>query len=578
MNFKLARTIFLAGVSALVIDGHTVVTDAQRLSVRQPVACARSAVQLIAPRGTSIDKTEVVEASGALPQHCSIIAHYISPGVDGSPPSQVNYFVRLPLNGTWNGKGIFEGGGGLRTGVLDFKALGKGYALAYTDGGHPLDALADATWAAYDNRPDMTKIVDHGHRAVRDSTIAFKALAKAFYHAAPARIYFAGCSTGGRQGLVAATRYPELYDGIIAGAPAMDYDGLMMAFAWNMQKMLRGPNYFLPTSKMTMLGNAVLAACDANDGLKDGMISSPRSCKFNPEKLLCHGADGPDCLTTGQVDTVKAIYAGPFNATGKALYPGESVGSEANWAGWMGSFNGNPTPAPVRLADGSYNFAVADAKDSGPVKRADGSYDFPKRLAPMMGIFADTYMQYLFFPTTNPAREARKFNFDVDPNAGSKMGETQNAPPLLQRLEKAGTKLIIYQGLADHIVPPARTIQWWHDAADSVGGARRLGKFAKLYLLPDVDHCGGGRGPDVFGAPFNAPSGANGPQNDVVDALDHWVVQGKAPSSIIARKMKVNEVQRSRPVCPYPQVAKYKGSGNIDDAASFSCQSPRGEE
>ena len=230
---KRAHTIFLAGVSALAISGHAEAANVSRESVAQPTACVKSDVQSIAPAGTIIDKTEVVEATVALPEHCSIIAHYIAPGVDGSPPSQVNYFVRFPLKGAWNGKIIFEGGGGLRTGVLNLKMLGNGYALAYTDGGHPLDAHEDATWAAYNNVPNMTKIVDHGYRAVHDSTIAFKALTKGFYRMDPSKAYFAGCSTGGRQGLVAAVRYPELYDGIIAGAPAMDYDGLMMAFAWN---------------------------------------------------------------------------------------------------------------------------------------------------------------------------------------------------------------------------------------------------------------------------------------------------------------------------------------------------------
>jgi feruloyl esterase len=193
----------------------------------------------------------------------------------------------------------------------------------------------------------------------------------------------------------------------------------------------------------------------------------------------------------------------------------------------------------------------------------------------MMETFADAYMQYLFFPTTDPSREARKFNFDVDPQARSKMGETQNAPPELERLKSSGTKLIVYQGLADHIVPPDRTIQWWNQAAGSVGGAKSLEAFAKFYVMPDMDHCRGGRGPNDFGGVSQPPPPAADSKNDLLTALDQWVTKGVAPAEIVARNMKGTEVQRTRPLCPYPLVAKYKGAGSIDEAANFTCKAPQ---
>jgi feruloyl esterase len=324
----------------------------------------------------------------------------------------------------------------------------------------------------------------------------------------------------------------------------------MMDFTWNMQHLLRGPDFFIPSGKLALITNAVVAACDASDGLVDGIVSAPQTCNFNLNSLLCTGADTSACLTPSQLDTARAIYAGPSTSAGQSLYPGPWLGSEPSWASW---FTGQSAPTLT-----------------------NGRFDFPPGAAPLGATIAATYMKYLFFPTADANRDYLSFNFDTDPASRFFMGDTQNAPADLEVLRSNGVKLIIYNGMADPVVPPARTIKWWNDAAASLGGQSSLAETARLYLIPGMGHCLGSGVPSEMGANFQStePSSYDS-TNDIITQLDTWVTQGTVPTRLNARDVDANgTVLRSRPLCPYPQVAKYKGSGDVNDAGNFACTAP----
>jgi feruloyl esterase len=434
-----------------------------------------------------------------LPAFCRVAAT-LRPSSD----SDIRIEVWLPSS-NWNGKFQAVGNGGW-AGVISYRemaeALRLGYATASTDTGH----IGGSGRFAY-GHPE--KLIDFGYRSEHEMTLKAKALVNAFYGSAPKYSYWNGCSTGGRQGLKEAQRYPADYDGIIAGAPANRTAlALWIAFA-----LLKDPAGYIPASKYPLVHQAVLAACDARDGLKDGLIEDPRRCNFDPKVLLCQGGDGPSCLTAPQVEAVRKIYSAATNPrTGEKLFPSLVPGTELGWG-----VLGGPEPS---------------------------------------GVMLDHYKYVVF---KDPNWNWRTFDFDRDV-ARSNQPENvvmNSTDPNLSAFFAHDGKLLLYHGWSDPNIAALSTIQYYESVMDTMGGAAKTSNNVRLFLEPGMGHCGGGEGPNVF---------------DKVGTMEQWVEKNQAPERIVASHLTNGKVDRTRPLCPYPQVAQYKGSGSIDDAANFVCK------
>ncbi len=462
-----------------------------------------------------------------LPAFCRV-AGVIKPTSD----SEIKFEVWLP-SANWNGKfqGIGNGGfagsisyGGPAGGLSG--ALQRGYAAASTDTGH---IGGNAEWAL--GHPE--KLVDYGYRAIHEMTEKAKLIIKAFYGAGPNRSYFASCSNGGRQALMEAQRYPNDYDGIIAGAPANAFTQILTGFAWNMQ-MLSDPASYISAKKLKAIEAAVLAACDARDGVKDGVLDDPTKCGFDPAVLLCKGAETDECLTEKQAAALKKIYAGPRNSRGQQIIPGFTPGGETGPGGWTGWITG-ATPS----AAAQFFFSTQAFKN----------------------------MVY-----NDPKWELKTFDLERDGKlANERLGAVLNATdPNLKAFSARGGKLILYHGWNDAALPPVNTINYFQSVVAKLG-QRQTNSFVRLFMAPGVQHCAGGPGPDNFGQMVTREQ--SDPQHDLTLALERWVEQGVAPDQVIATKRAGANApaQRTRPLCPYPQVARYKGSGSTDEAANFNC-------
>jgi len=465
-----------------------------------------------------------------LPAFCRV-AGVIKPTSD----SEIKFEVWMPI-ANWNGKFQGIGNGGF-AGSISYAgpaggmagALARGYATASTDTGH---SGGDASWAL--GHPE--KIVDYGYRAIHEMTEKAKLVIKAFYGDGPKRSYFASCSNGGRQGLMEAQRYPNDYDGIIAGAPANAFSQILTGFAWNMQLLLNDPANYIPAKKLKAIETAVLEACDARDGVKDGVLDDPTKCGFDPAVLLCKGAETDECLTEKQIAALKQIYAGPRTAKGQQIIPGFTPGGETGPGGWTGWITGaTPTSAA------QFFFSTQAFKN----------------------------MVY-----NNPNWDYKTFDLERDSKAADeKLASVLNATdPNLKAFSARGGKLILYHGWNDAALPPVNTINYFQSVVAKLG-QRQANGFMRLYMAPGVQHCAGGPGPDTFGQMVT--SAQSDPQHDLTLALERWVEQGVTPEQVIAAKRQGANPQapasRTRPLCPYPQVARYKGSGSTDEAANFNC-------
>jgi len=413
-----------------------------------------------------------------------------------------------PGNTAWNGKYQAVGNGGW-AGVISYSdmaaALQGGYATASTDTGH---VGGRGTFAL--GHPE--KLVDFAWRSEHEMTAKAKKIIEAFYGSGPKLSYWNGCSTGGRQGLKAAQMFPEDYDGIIAGAPA----NRTAISLWIADAVLRDQARYIPPAKYPVIHQAALAACDAGDGLKDGLIDDPRQCRFDPAVLLCKEGDGPSCLTAPQVAAATQIYSSAVNPrTKKELFASFVPGSELGWG----------------------------AQAAGPELQAM------------------TYDQYRYVVFKDPNWDWKTFDFDKDVVKGDLPENLiMNATnPDMRAFFSHGGKLILYHGWSDSLVPPPNTIKYYEQVVAHLGGAAKSSEHVRLFMAPGMGHCGGGEGPDTF---------------DKVKALEDWVERGKAPARVEASHGTNSRVDRTRPLCPYPQVARYSGTGSIDDAANFACQAP----
>jgi len=461
-----------------------------------------------------------------LPAFCQVTG-VIKPSSD----SNIQFEVWMPAS-NWNGKFQGAGNGGF-AGAIPYdqlmSAVSHNYAVAATDTGHHA-AGTDASWAL--DHPE--KIADFGYRAIHETAVKGKAIVRAFYGEDARRSYFSSCSNGGRQALMEAQRYPEDYDGIIAGAPANYWTHLLSNAAWDTLALTGEKGSFIPPKKLPAIQAAALAACDALDGVKDGVIEDPSRCHFDPAVLECKGADTDTCLTAAQVVALKKLYAGGSMSHGR-LFPGYAPGGEAGTGGWAVWITG---PSP------------------------DHS---------LMYTFGTQFFKNMVFD--NAAWDYHTFNTDRDTQAADdKESRNLNATdPDLSRFRARGGKLILYHGWSDAAIAPQNTIDYYDGVAGKMG-AQTAG-FARLFMAPGMQHCGGGSGPNNFGQLAVSP-GDDDPGMDA--ALERWVEKGVAPERIVAAKHKndfdpSSPVVRTRPLCAYPLTAHYKGAGSTDDAANFVC-------
>ncbi len=445
-----------------------------------------------------------------------------------SQDSEIAFEVWLPAL-DWNGKylGIGNGGfGGTITYTAMADAVRAGYAASSTDTGHKA-ASTDGNWSQ--GHPE--KLIDFGYRAIHETAVQSKAIIRGVFGRDATKSYFSSCSNGGRQALMEAQRFPEDYDGIIAGAPAYDFVRIGTGYIWNLQALEAKAGAYIPEKKLSAIESAALKACDALDGVTDGVIDDPRKCHFDPNAILCEAGDSDTCLTKPQVEALKKVYQGPRDSSGRQIYPGFFPGGETgsgSWRAWV-----------VGAGPGTSNqYAFATGGLIG------GNGDFAK------------------------------FDFDEGPTRlGKDLAATLNVESAdLEVFRKRGGKLIIYHGWNDPAIPPEGTIAYYESV--TLKSKDAAGEFVRLYMVPGMLHCGGGVGPNFFSS---FPTQERSPDRSMFSALEQWSEQGTAPASIIAERYNTpgnpaSGVLRTRPLCPYPQSAKYKGTGSTDDATNFACR------
>ena len=502
-----------------------------------PVAAAPcAALAALELPATTLRSAEIVPAGTFTPPGASSALTIPSIcRVAGVTEPAVAFEVWLPVD-DWNGKFHVSGNGGM-AGVISYGAMAgalrRGYAAASTDTGHvrPGAGGFDASWAL--GRPDLVE--DFGHRALHVTAENGKAITTAFYERPPRYSYYVGCSKGGQQGLMEAQRYPEDFDGIVAGNPANDWTRFYAgAHLWYALATLRDPGSYIPPTKLPALAAAVNAACDALDGLADGVLDDPRACRFDPAALTCPGDEDHDgCLTPPQVQAVSDIWAGSRNSAGDVVFPGLVPGGENGPGGGWGSWVTGSEPFTSlhwRAADGFFRYMVFE----------DPDWNF------------------------------RTFDYDADlAFALDKVGAAlDSADPDLTRFRNGGAKLLVYHGWSDPDISPLGSINYYESVLAATRGTvpddgttreRALSEtrdFFRLFLVPGMGHCSGGPG-------YN--------QVDPLPALERWVEEGVAPDSIPATRVEDDTVVRSRPICAYPATSQWDGAGNPDDARSFSC-------
>jgi len=468
----------------------------------------------------------------ALPAFCRVVVR-----ATPSPDSDIRIEVWMPAAG-WSGRFRGQGNGGF-AGEIDYRSMGaavaRGDATAGTDTGHS-GGGTDASWAL--GHPE--KVTDFGYRAIHAMTVLAKAAVRAYYGSPARRSYFGSCSNGGRQALMEAQRFPEDYDGILAGAPANYWTHLLTKAVADAQATTLEPASYIPSAKLPAIARAVNAACDARDGIADGVLDDPRQCRFDPATLACREGDSNACLTAPQVTALKKLYEGPRDARGRVIFPGYVPGAEEGGGGWGPWITG---PAPGK----SLLFAFGTGYYANMVYEKAG-WDY------------------------------RNANLDEALRAAEeKTAATLDATdPDLSAFRARGGKLILYHGWNDPAISALNTIHYYENVVGRLG-REATDEFVRLYMAPGMQHCGGGPGPNSFGQFLPAPS--EEPRRNVTIALERWVENGEAPSAIVAAKHVDDDpkegVKTTRPLCPYPQVATYKGDGDQNDAGSFACSGAR---
>jgi feruloyl esterase len=507
---KMLTFLFALGgvASAAALDSST----CEKLKSLQPADAVFTTVEFVpagpqAPQGRGGAPAAAPTGRGAqaapliLPAHCRVAAT-LKPSAD----SEIKMELWLPAE-NWNGKFQMMGNGGWAGSIQGLTqmpaALREGYATSATDTGHE---GANGMFAL--GHPE--KITDFAWRAVHLTAVESKTLIKAYYGKEPKFSYWNGCSTGGRQALIEVTKFPDDFDGVLAGAPANPHIYLHTAGVARSIELMKHPDGALTQAKVETLHNAVLAQCDALDGAKDGIIGDPHKCKFDPDTLLCKGADNDKCLTAAQVATVKTVYADVKTSKGEIVWTGFEPGGELQ----INQLRTIPTTA----AGGGWDSVRI-------LGHQDANYDW------------------------------HNFNLDADLALADKSGLDTHITDLTP-FKKHGGKLLLYHGWADPGIAPGNTVNFYNKVLNTMGGGKQ-DDWMRLFMIPGMLHCSGGNGTDQF---------------NKVAILERWREQNQAPDQILASHVTNGQVDMTRPLCPYPQIAVYKGTGSMNDATNFSCK------
>ena len=481
-------------------------------------------------KDTKIISATVIAADGKVPEYCKVLG-----SIHNLPQSTIQFEVSMPTT-KWNGKYFVAGGGGYN-GVIPRlnQALAEGYAAAGSDTGHE---AKDTDWAV--NNLDAQN--NYAYLATHVVTLMGKQILRAYYNQHEDKAYYVGCSNGGKMGLAEIQRYPDDFDAAVVGDPVIDRTRLMMQFIWDAQALAPAP---IPPAKLPVIEKATMNACRESGGAINDVLTTPGRCKFDPKVIVCPSGDGPSCLTAGQAKALTKILNGPVNSAGVHLHPGFVPGHEDDYAA----------------------FITGTGTDAG---KPSSSWSL-----------ADIFMrQFIFGPQFDAIKQ---FNFDTQLAALKPLVASQdNADPDLSAFRAHGGKLIMYHGWADHSITPLRTLEYYEDVLDTMNkgngdsqaepDAYALGDFMRLFMVPGMHHCAGGPGPNVFGAANQGLPPQMDAQHDIVMALDRWSEDGVAPEKIIASHLKNGTVDRTLPLCPYPQVQIYNGTGDQNMAENFHCE------
>jgi feruloyl esterase len=477
---------------------------------------------------TNLLSATTVPAKAPLPEYCRVLG-YVRPAI--------NFEIRLPTK-DWNGKFLMAGCGGLCGSLLsdspdlingsNMVGLARNYATVSMDSGHWGKHVFDGRWA-YNN--PVAKF-DWAQRSVTMTARVTKSVIESYYGKPPSKSYFHGCSNGGRIGQMEASKYPEDFDGIISGAPAIDIPGLVTFFAWVTQANTGADgNPIMTQPKVKLVEAAVNKACADHDGI----VQDPRKCSFKPEHLKCQTGAGGDCLNDAEIAVLDKWYGGVKNSKGEPLYPGGiPLGSEAYWPLWL------------------IGLPVSESLPSGQV--------------PLAPLTSNEFLRYMLFePDPGPTYNQLKFNFDTDPPRLKSTATIYNSTdPDLSKFKARGGKILMYHGWADAQVTPDKTLEYYEAVEKKSGGREGTESYLRLFMLPGFDHCGlqhHGPGPDDRGF-------------DPLPALEQWVEHGVPPTTVLATKRdKDGNALWTRPVCAYPQVASFRG-GDRNEPTSYSCAQP----
>lgn len=501
-------------------DAPTFVTESQLVSAGDTRFTIASSTA--SPEVPSITPETYAAVAQESPAYCRVLG-YVAPntGIE----------MQLPIK-NWNGKFLKLGCGGMCGSLWKAtecnRAMQRGYACLVSDMGHK-SSSHDATWA-YNN---LQAEFDFGIRSTHVSALAGKAIAERYYGKAPSRSYFMGCSTGGRQGLLLAQKFPYDFDGIVAGAPAIDETASAMVLLWAYQNLRRGGVQVVTREDLELTHRSIVAKCDLNDGIKDGIIGDPRSCDFEPKELQCGAGGGAACLSPDKVAAIQKLYQGPRSSVGDHLYFGFEKGSEASWAAFYLAADGQPS-----------------------------SY---------FGLWIADMFRYLsFWPDPGPSWQLEDFDWDKDYKRRAVMETLYSVDnPDLRKFKRRGGKLIGYQGWSDPVISPLKYVDYYELVTRAMGGRETTQDFFRLFMLPGVDHCWGGAGADSV---------------DYLGYIEAWVERGEPPRVLIgqhgrpdrvlpqqlrSKPLPASQVLFSRPHYPYPQNALYSGSGDPNNAKSF---------
>lgn len=536
MNVQRAWVVALITLASAAVDGRGLQASlAQRcdLSVQAKVTIESTTISAVTftpaggftPPGARTPFTET-------PAFCRVQG-----STSAAAGSLINFEVWIPER--WNGKIVATGNGGYSNvpGYRDMAhALGQGYAAVGGDTGHQTPTPDDLAWGV--GHPE--RIEDWGSRSIHATIGPAKRIVSTVQGRAPTRAYYYGCSTGGHQGYAEMQRYPQDFDGVIAGAPGNNRIRLNAGFLWQfLANHRQGDNStpIIPASKLPVITKAVVTACDANDGVTDGVVDDPRTCRFEPASLRCQAGDEASCLTAPQVDALINMYTGAKDArTGEQIYPGWPKSSEALTT----TASGQPQ---------------------------SGWHAYWGNTEPTRAAF---WRLWVF---ENPAWDWWSIDFARDiALADRKVGALiDQVNPDVSAFKARGGKAIVYQGWQDPVVNAIDTIAYYEKVRSHQGSQQEIDRFFRLFLVPGMGHCSGGTGTTNFGNQ-GGPSPVVDAHHDLLSALDAWVEKGRAPDQIIASRVVESKVVRTRPLCAYPKKVVFTGQGSTDAAASFVCK------